>query len=68
MLGSDDKIETGVVKSLRIAEADRIIPRKYWTITRRVPGQPQGEKRLAMRLKRPEHFKRPVVCYHHYFI
>lgn len=62
LLGSDENVESAVVKSLRRAEAERTIPRTYWTVTRRVPGQPEGEKRLAMRLKKPEYLKKPIVC------
>ncbi|XP_008544089.1 mitochondrial mRNA pseudouridine synthase RPUSD3 [Microplitis demolitor] len=55
LLSASDKVTEAVAKSLRVAEGKRIIPRTYWTVTRRVPIFPSGERRVAMKLaKGPE--------------
>lgn len=49
LLSANDKITQAVDKSMKRAEGARIIPRTYWTITRRVPIYRDGERRVAMK-------------------
>ncbi|XP_034949055.1 mitochondrial mRNA pseudouridine synthase RPUSD3-like [Chelonus insularis] len=53
LLSATDKIKKAVEKALERAEKLRLIPRTYWTVTRRVPVSTENEEkeeRLAMRL------------------
>ncbi|KAK0168990.1 hypothetical protein PV327_002744 [Microctonus hyperodae] len=49
LLSANDKITKAVDKSMKRAEGARIIPRTYWTVTRRVPIYHNGERRVAMK-------------------
>ncbi|KAG8040716.1 hypothetical protein G9C98_002712 [Cotesia typhae] len=62
LLSASDKVTEAIAKSMRRAEGARIIPRTYWTVTRRVPIFPEGERRVAMKLMEgPEKGVKEVV-------
>ncbi|CAD6201425.1 GSCOCG00000225001-RA-CDS [Cotesia congregata] len=62
LLSASDKITEAIAKSMRRAEGARIIPRTYWTVTRRNPIFPEGERRVAMKLMEgPEKGVKEVV-------
>lgn len=54
-------MDKAIDKSLKIAEAERILARTYWAVLRTVPKRLEGEERVAMTLLHSKEQPKPVV-------